>query len=375
MAPITKATATGTLSGGAFVGSARVSLSAIDSGSGVAARFYILDNGPIVTYTGPIPVTTLGTHTVKYFSKDVAGNTEPPHSISVVVKPAATATTVVSGKNPSNFAAAITFTASVTASAGPVPSGTVTFKDGTTAVGTVSLTHGQASLTTTALHAGTHTITATYTGGSSDSASTSAPVTEIVGRASTATSLAASTNPSTYGKSVTFTASVTSPSGSSVGGSVVFKDGTGTLGTASLNTTTHSAVFSTAALGTGNHAITATYSGSGDYNSSTSTSRTETVNKAATSTVLSSSLNPATHGTAIIFTAIVTPASGGAISGTVTFKTGTTTLGSGAVNSTSHKATFSISSVAVGTHPIVALYGGSNNLNGSTSATLNQVIK
>jgi hypothetical protein len=49
-------------------------------------------------------------------------------------------------------------------------------------------------------------------------------------------------------------------------------------------------------------------------------------------------------------------------------------LGTGAVNTTSKKATFATSALAIGTHSITAVYGANSNLNASTSAALNQVV-
>jgi Bacterial Ig-like domain (group 3) len=49
-------------------------------------------------------------------------------------------------------------------------------------------------------------------------------------------------------------------------------------------------------------------------------------------------------------------------------------IGSGTINTTTHKATFTTSTLAVGTHSITAAYQGSANYNISTSAALSQVI-
>ena len=78
---------------------------------------------------------------------------------------AATTTTVSSSVNPSDFGQSVTFTATVTASAG-TPSGTVQFKDNGSNLGTaVSLNgSGVATFSTSSLTVGTHTITAEYSG-------------------------------------------------------------------------------------------------------------------------------------------------------------------------------------------------------------------
>ena len=86
---------------------------------------------------------------------------------------------------------------------------------------------------------------------------TSAPATisiDVV-KANSATTVAASPNPSVYGASITFTASVASvPSGSSVpGGSVTFMEGAASLGVADV--VGGSASLATASLGAGTHAL------------------------------------------------------------------------------------------------------------------------
>jgi hypothetical protein len=73
----------------------------------------------------------------------------------------------------------VTFTATV--SGGTSPTGTVQFFDGASPLGApVALAGNTAALTTSALAVGTHPITATYGGDADDSASTSAPVNQVV---------------------------------------------------------------------------------------------------------------------------------------------------------------------------------------------------
>jgi hypothetical protein len=81
-------------------------------------------------------------------------------------QPPATTTTITSSLNPSNFGQAVTFTATVTATAAGSNAiqGTVTFLDNGTALGTVTLSGGMAVFTTAALTGGSHTITAQYNG-------------------------------------------------------------------------------------------------------------------------------------------------------------------------------------------------------------------
>jgi hypothetical protein len=89
---------------------------------------------------------------------------------------------------------------------------------------------------------------------------------------------------------------------------------------------------------------------------------------------LTASSNPAPVGTFITFTATVAPGSSGTPTGTVTFKDGSTTLGTGTLNA-SGVATFAKQGLGLGTHPITASYSGdANNLASAAnlSLTVNQ---
>src|SRR5439155_1865075 len=133
-------------------------------------------------------------------------------------------------------------------------------------------------------------------------------------------------NPSAFGQSVTFTATVSGSIGTPTG-TVTFKDGTAALATNALSS--GQATFTTAALSGGSHSITAVYNGDSVYNSSTSAALTQTINKASSSTVVSSSANPAVFGQLLIFTATVAAVAPATATptGSVTFKDGATTLG------------------------------------------------
>jgi hypothetical protein len=118
--------------------------------------------------------------------------------------------TLVSSTNPSVAGAAVTFTATVSPRSGSgTPTGIVTFYDGATNIGGAPLNgSSKASLNNSGLSSGTHSITAVYSGDAAFAASTSAPLTQIV-KAASSISVGSSLNPSAYGQSVTFTATVT----------------------------------------------------------------------------------------------------------------------------------------------------------------------
>ena len=93
----------------------------------------------------------------------------------------------------------------------------------------------------------------------------------------------------------------------------------------------------------------------------------------ATATSVASSANPSSSGQAVTFTAMVTPDFGTTPAGVVTFWNGLSQLGTRAL--TAGKATLATSTLAVGTHAITAVYGGSANDAGSTSPIVSQTVK
>jgi hypothetical protein len=93
------------------------------------------------------------------------------------------------------------------------------------------------------------------------------------------------------------------------------------------------------------------------------------VNKANTTTTLTSSQNPSIYQNTVILTATVSLA---ASTGTVTFMDGSTTLSTSTL--INGRATYITSALTLGSHPITASYGGDTNCNGSTSSTLVQTI-
>jgi hypothetical protein len=68
---------------------ATVTLTASDTGSGVAATSYRINGGPSQSYSGPFVLSGTGNYTITFASSDVAGNVEATRSfsISIVVFP------------------------------------------------------------------------------------------------------------------------------------------------------------------------------------------------------------------------------------------------------------------------------------------------
>ncbi len=216
----------------------------------------------------------------------------------------------------------ITLAATLSGATGTAaPTGTVTFLDGTTVVGTAPVASNAATLKTATLAVGTHNITAMYGGDAGYAAATSAAQTVVIrAAAATSTVLASSSASTSFGSSVTFTATVASAvtSGAPTG-TVTFLDGTTTLGTGTVSGGT--ATYTTTALAVGAHTITATYGGDALFLASTSTGFTQTVTAptiALSATPTSLMITRGSSGTATI---TVTPM--GSYSGTLSFGCGT----------------------------------------------------
>ena len=93
----------------------------------------------------------------------------------------------------------------------------------------------------------------------------------------------------------------------------------------------------------------------------------------ATTTGLVSSVNPSNDGQSVTFTATVSPTDGG---GSVNFGIGGCTAQPlTQLSGSTYTATCITSSLPPGTNPITAVYSGDNSYAGSTSNTVNQVVK
>jgi hypothetical protein len=282
------------------------------------------------------------------------------------VNKATSATSVSSNHNPSTYGQSVTFTASV-GGAGTTPTGTVQFTiDGTNFGGAVTLLNGSAtSSSTSTLAGGNHTITAIYNGDNNYLTSTGTLSGGQVVKMSSSTSVSSSQNPSPYGQSVTFTASV-GGAGTTPTGTVQFViDGTNFGGAVTLANGIATSR-STNTLSVGNHTITAIYNGDNNYLTSTGTlSGGQTVNKATSATSVSSNHNPSTPGQRVTFTASVAGA-GTTPTGTVQFVIDGINFG-GAVTLANGSATSSsTSTLAGGNHTVTAVYSGDSNYLTST---------
>ena len=206
-------------------------------------------------------------------------------------------------------------------------------------------------------------------GGSGTGSSTNPPSNP----ASTTTALVASSTTATAGSAVTLTASVTSANAAVTAGSVTFYDGANNLGVKTLDSA-GKAQWTGTSLAAGAHSLIASYGGATAYAASTSASVSVTVPALATTLSLASSTAASTQGLPVEFVASVVSAAGAGSSvptGTVTFTSGSTTLGTAALDPTG-TANFTSTVLPVGSSSVVASYSGDTTF-GSSSGSAVQV--
>jgi Big-like domain-containing protein len=223
-----------------------------------------------------------------------------------------------------------------------------------------TLTNGTGTFSATLSTLGTETVVATDSANSSISGQASTKVAKL----GSSTKLTSSVNPSAISQLVTFTALVKSSSGTP-SGTVTFKDGTTVLGSVALDVTGHAST-STSALAAGAHSITAGYSGSAVYKPSTSAILTQNVKMPTTTAIMSATPASPTYGTAVTLVAHVTSTT--TPSGNVTFKSGSLSLGTGALDGSGDATITTLpTALAGGSRSLTAVYAGDATHLGSTS--------
>ena len=336
-----------------------------------------LGTATLTAGTGGVSATTyttstlaVGVHSITATYNDDADDFSSTSAIyTLTVNPTTTTTTLAASANPALVGTAVTFTATVTSSGGNVPTGTVDFYNGATLLGSGTLnSKGVATYTTSALAVGTYSLTAGYQGDTNDGTSTSSPALNFsVVQATTTLQLTASATSVAVTMPVTLTATITGTGGTPTG-TVTFKDGATTLGTAPL-TLGGVATFTTSALPLGQQSITAVYQGDAQDAGATSNAVTITVTTLSTQTTLAASANTVASNQPVALLATVISASGKpAADGTVDFFNGTTNIGSASIGANG-SASISITLTA-GSDTITAKYSGDTDDAASTSNTV-----
>jgi uncharacterized repeat protein (TIGR01451 family) len=344
----------------------------------------LASNVPLSNGTADFVTSTLaaGSHTITAAYNGDSNNLGSVGSITQQVDKLASTVTLTTSGSPSIVGQLVTFTVTVTG-AGPIPTGVVRLTiDGATT--NLNLDgSGVATPTFPLQAAGMYFFSAEYLGDASYAGSSSATLTQVVNPAVPTVLLTSSGSPSTVGQPVTFTATVTG-AGLRPTGVIKFQDllpdGTGIILAANVPIDlSGAATFTTSALTSGAHTVTALYAGDSNYTIGISNDLTQQVNPsslAASTVALTTSGSPSIFGQATTFTATVSSATGAgpAPTGSVDFLDGTAILALNNPLDGSGHASFSTSALAVGTHSITALYHGDGSYAPSTSAALTQVV-
>jgi len=239
------------------------------------------------------------------------------------------------------------------------PVGAVTLKDGDTIFAVLPLQPGDNYSSASfigMLAAGTHIITGSYDGDAFFSPATSQPLVLVVGKRPASTVIrTVSPSPAANGQPVVFQIQVVSDFGSA-SGSVTLTENSKTLGTGTLSSAAQTVITLTG-LTVGTHSIVANYGGDQNFGASVSTPFTLQVTGAAPTIQLSATPNPAQVGQTVTLTATVTTVGAGVPSGTVTFISGQSALGTANLN-ISGQAILTTSFSATGTQIITATYAG-----------------
>ena len=351
-------TATVSSGSGTPTGNVQFKIDSVNFGSPVAL------SGGMAT-SGSTSTLTLGNHTIEADYLGATGFNTSNGTLTQTVNKAATTTAVGTiSPEPSVVGQSYTVNFSVTVNSPGTgtPTGTVTVDDGTGGTCSAAVSVGSCSFASTST--GSKTITASY-GGDTNFSTSSGTKSHTVNKAETTTTVGTITpEPSVIGQSypVAWSVTVNSPGTGTPTGTVTVDDGTG--GTCSAAVSVGSCSFASTSAGA--KTITASYGGDTNFNTSSGT-KAHTVNKANTSTAVSSSMNPSVFGQSVSFTANVTVVSPGAgsPSGTVQFKVDGSPFGS-PVTLVGGVATSSASTtLPVGNHTVEADYAGDSNFNTS----------
>lgn len=333
---------------------------------GVYFAFASLNGNQAVVQTSDL---TEGSHaiTADYSGgSGCAGSTSAP-LVQVVNAAPRTATSInlVSSPNPSVAGDPVTFTATVSSSAGPPP-GFVQFTDGGVQIGTAALVNGKAAFSTAALAVGTHLVRAWFAGDATFAASSSATLSQLVRSADTRPAFTSSANPSAFGQPVVFQAQFDP----ACTGTAAFLDGSAWQASAPISPS-GTAYWTATALSTGSHQIAVVYAGGAICPTSSAATLSQVVAPAQTITVMSA--EPAPEG-GFTLTAKVeaVPPGGGVPSGTVVFRDGGAVIATAALNAQGVAAATAPLNAAV-EHAVTAEYQGGPNHAPSASLRLGEL--
>lgn len=370
------------------------------TGGGQAVAFQVAVTGGGSVPTGTVTVKD-GTTAIQTVSLDATGKAEVitstlaggPHVISAdysgdanhaPASSAALAHEVVGGTTivlqgppaPTVFGNAAVFEVDVApVPGGHTPTGIVTLFAGPTPVGFAALdASGSASIPVTVLPPGTSSVYAAYEGDGFNGASTSTAVDHVVSSAATKTTLAVTPSSTVFGGVISVDVSVTAVGSPAVpSGTVAIVNGSTVITRLTLDADgTVSGTLPTQPAGS--YALRAEFDGTAGLDPSASPATDHQIAKASTAVTLSAGSPTSVAGELVSLDAHVTASNSARVPvGTVTFRDGSTVLGTVAVDGGGN-AHLDTHAIAVGSRSLTAVFDGSNDFAGATSATLGHVV-
>lgn len=239
----------------------------------------------------------------------------------------------------------------------------------------VQLTGGVASARLTQLAAGEYEITASFAGSDVFEPATAKFTQRVVkedvpSKSPTSTTLTQNRAVTEVHQPVTFTATVLAVSGSATG-TVTFRAGSVTLGSASLENGV--AELRVKTLARGAHEVIATYDGNDTFASSASAPLVHTVVKGNPHIALTAE-GPSVYGNPVSFRVAASPAEDGRRpAGRVTLRAGNSVIGSGTL--ADGVATIDVPLLPAGVHTITATYEGNDEFSDATATLTRTVAK
>jgi soluble P-type ATPase len=182
--------------------------------------------------------------------------------------------------------------------------------------------------------------------------------------------LVSSENASTLGRPVRFTAMIRSATGIQATGTVTFLAGERVLGSAPVDAFGQGRI-TTADLGVGEHDVAACYAGDANFAPSSATVH-HSVGRAATTTTVVSSRLSSPAGEIVLLEVTVRSEALGSPTGSVTFRDGTTVVGTVALDGQGH-ARLPVT-LGWGSHLVSVIYAGDANF-ASSLGTMTQIIQ
>jgi len=281
---------------------------------------------------------TAGTHTITAAYQgdvDYAGSTST-QIITETISQTPTATALSTNATSSISGRPVLLTATVTASGGSLPTGTVAFVNGNILLGTANLGRGVASLSVSNLNVGTDDVNAIYSGDSNDVTSRSQTITITVLQSPTTTTISSSQSPLPTLTPVVISAAVSNGGSIPPTGLVTFSEDSISIGVGTLDAT-GTATISIPSLPAGSHTFTASYAGDTLDIPSASAPFVQVVQPRSTTDVLTASATSLNGGQQLTLISVVRPTGSAPATGptgNVTFLSGTNTLATSPVDAT-----------------------------------------